>query len=853
MQLPVGGLQDWIMIKNYRHICFLTIAMAFAVMNARGQGSLTVQNGSQIIVQSGGSVTLNGNLTIDNGGAITNGGTVTITRNSATNADFTDNNTTTQNYGTGKFVLSGTAGSQNIRGWTFYDLEINNSSGVYLSSDITVGNNLNMLNGPLVINGNALTLNGSYTGTAKLKGSSGSSFTIGGNAGTVYFDQTDSASRSLNNLQLSSGTATLGNAVQVYGLLGLTSSTLHMNGQSVVLKSTGTGADSTARVGNLTGSTVDGATNVTVERYITSPRRGWHLLSAQAVTGSQTIKQAWQENGGAVVAGQGTLITSNLYNGSNGFDQSSLSSSILTHNQGGLSGPSFNYGLANTNATAISSYPGYMLFVRGDRNYTPANSPSTSPTVLRTNGTLTQGNQSAFISSTGTGRTLVANPYASPIDMENIFSGTTNLAQDMYVWDISLAGSYGVGGYRLVERVGAGTYQQTPVTLGGSPTADANARYIHSGQAFFLRTVGTAGTTNATVTFTEADKASVVSVVNPIVNDFREQQLFVNLVNIAPDNSDVLTDGLRIRYDNNYSSGIGDDVQKIGNFTENISSFRENKKLIVEKRPMISANDTIFLNMGNMAVRNYRFKLGTFNFNQPGVTAFLEDNWLTSSTPIDLSGTINTVAFNVSSNPASASADRFRIVFKPGAPLPVSYISLNAFPQSASVKLDWKVTAEHNMSNYSVERSDDGQRFSIITRKAATGNNNADMNYSWNDDQPLPGTGYYRIQGVSINGDLKYSDIVKVQFGKIVPSITITPNPVTGQEMRLQFSNMEKGTYLLRLFNANGQELMKRTFEHRGGTGINTIELVSLAAGQYNLEIRQPSGDKMTKTLFITQ
>lgn len=268
---------------------------------------------------------------------------------------------------------------------------------------------------------------------------------------------------------------------------------------------------------------------------------------------------------------------------------------------------------------------------------------------------------------------------------------------------------------------------------------------------------------------------------------------------------------------------------------------------------MISANDTIFLNMGNMAARNYRFKLGTFNFSQPGVTAFLEDNWLISSTPIDLSGAINTIAFNVNSNPASASADRFRIVFKPGVPLPVSYISLNAFPQTTSVRLDWKVIAEHNMNNYAVERSDDGQHFSIITRKPATGNNNADMNYSWNDDQPLPGTSFYRIQGVSINGDLKYSDIVKVQFGKIVPAITITPNPVRGQVVRLQFSDMEKGTYQLRLFNAAGQELMKRTVEHRGGTAVNTVELVSLAAGQYNFEIRQPSGDKMTKTLFITQ
>ena len=76
---------------------------------------------------------------------------------------------------------------------------------------------------------------------------------------------------------------------------------------------------------------------------------------------------------------------------------------------------------------ALSAQQGYMLFVRGDRTCTQANALLT-PTVLKANGTLTQGTLGGItVSSTGVGRTMVGNPYASPIDMESIFTGTAAL------------------------------------------------------------------------------------------------------------------------------------------------------------------------------------------------------------------------------------------------------------------------------------------------------------------------------------------------------------------------------------------------------------------------------------------
>ena len=88
-------------------------------------------------------------------------------------------------------------------------------------------------------------------------------------------------------------------------------------------------------------------------------------------------------------------------------------------------------------------------------------------TVLKTTGTLNQGTLSAVtVSSTGSGRTLVGNPYASPIDFESIYN-TSHLDPNFYIWDPALSGTYGVGGFRIVERNTNGSYQQTPSLSGG--------------------------------------------------------------------------------------------------------------------------------------------------------------------------------------------------------------------------------------------------------------------------------------------------------------------------------------------------------------------------------------------------
>ena len=647
----------------------------------------------------------------------------------------------------------------------------------------------------------------------------------------------------LNNLAgvtISSGT---NNMQSLYGTLIALSGTFITNG-NLTLKSDSLG---TARIGNSSG-TISG--NVIVERNIKNAgHRSWHLLSVPTM-GGQTIYDAWQE-AGVNTPNKSTLITSNLYSGSNGFDMVSNSASILTHNQGGVNGPTWNYGLPNTNVIPLSSYPGYMLFVRGDRNYTPSlpNPTATNRTVIKSTGVLKQGTQSAIsVSATGIGRTLVGNPFASPIDMETIFTGTANLDQNMYVWDPTLTGNYGVGGFRLIERVSANNYQQTPIVLGGGSTPDATAQFIHSCQAFFLKATGA----DANVVFTENHKAATVSTVNPIVSGPVDQQIFANLMIINPGNFESLADGIRIRFDASYNSNTTDDVLKMGNFAENISSYRDGKKLIIEKRPLIQSKDTIFLRITNTGIKDYRFQIGAIDFLQPGVIALLQDTYLNINTPLNLTGIVTGIDFSITADPASANQDRFRIVFAATGPLPVSITSVKAYQQNTNIAVEWKVSNQINIRQYEVEKSANGLNFDKVATQIATGANGSDANYNWLDLNAMVGDNFYRIRSVGIGNDIKYSKVVRVTIEKGNPVITVYPNPVTKKSLTVQFTDMKKGIYRLRLINTIGQVMMIEQLNHDGGNGTQTIRLGrNIVNGTYRLEIINPDNSITTKALVI--
>jgi hypothetical protein len=703
------------------------------------------------------------------------------------------------------------------------------------ASNMAVITDNQLCNNILINTGASLNIN--TGGTLQIAGTITNSGTFNATNGTINMIGTASQTipanaffnNALYNLIISNTNAagvTLGGALDIYGSVTYSGTGKILTTNDVLtLKSTLT---NTAWVGDMTGNTITG--KVTVERYI-SARKAWRFLSIPTNT-AQTVKQTWQEGCGAnlsCVANFGTQITG-AGGTAAGFDVYTSLPSMKKYDP-----PSGTWvGIPNTNSAGIKATDGYMVFVRGDRTAIATSSTPTQ-TVLRTKGFLYTGNQAAITVSANL-FTSIGNPYASALDMRNITK--PGIKDFFYVWDPQLAGSYGYGGYQTFSNSG-GNYVIIP---GGGSYGSMGSinNYIQSGQAFFVQATGAGGS----LTLKENAKASGSSLVS-VAASIPPPQLRVNLYGVNIDSSTYMDDGFLINYGDNYSNAVDDmDAIKLPNTSENLASKRDNNLLVIESRHSIILEDTIFINLSNVKVQQYQFEFIANQLYKPGLTGILIDNYLNTSTPLNIDGS-TIVNFNIANIPGSYAANRFMIVFsqQPTGTLPVTFTSVKAYSQSSNINVEWKVDNESNIKQYVVEKSTDGNQFTSITSASPTNNFGGSASYLISDTKPAEGYNYYRIKSVDVNGAAATSNIVRVLIGKIGQEITVYPNPVINGKINLVLNNQPAGKYGIRIFNKSGQVIKESLIQHSQGNSTETIQLDNyLPKGIYHLEINRPDG-----------
>ncbi len=816
-------------------------ATALEFPSSNGPVNLTVNASSTLSIPSSFVRTVSGNITVASTGSISVGSNLTVGGN------FSNSGT----YSAGAVLIFGGTGTQtwtDVNGNTYPFVAVNNSGyGAQMNNDITIGA-LDLSAGVLDINGHSFTITAliNYT-SGTITGSSTSNMVIGSTAGTLNFTQTSPATRSLNNLTLNSGaSATLGNALDVYGTVTVTAATLHLNGKNLTLKSNSAG---TARIADLNSSTLDGATNVTMERYIKlrtgGTGRAYRLL-APTVNTSGSINANWQE--GQVNTVVGTYVNTNPNYGThitgsggsaNGFDvtQSNAPSLYLSSN-----GVLPNYTAVTSTSGTLNALTGYYLYVRGDRSVSTtlplAAGMPTSSTTLRTTGTMLQGTINSFTNgfdNTTGAMNLVTNPYPSAIDWSLIYpSNITNVAPVYTTWDANVGTR---GGFVTVTTTGVAV----------PPESGAN-QYIQSGQAFLVQATGVG---SVALTLQENQKVS-----NNNNNVFRgggtdaTQRFSASLFFNEPNGFRRLADGVMAIYDNSYSASVdGNDAREINNWDENIAINREGKHLSLEFRPVIQKEDELPLFMNNMKQMNYEFQFIPSGFSNPYLKAELIDKFLGTRTLLSLKDTV-VVPFSITSDPASAGSERFKIVFSAALP-PIDQLTINAYQKNKGVQVEWTSKTETAMDHYEVERSTDGIQFNQQATIAAVGNSAVAVNYNWFDMAPQPGNNFYRVKATNKIGQVKYTDAIKVTLGKGQPAISVYPNPLSTDNLGLQLRDLDKGTYTISLYNKLGQQVFSTEILYTGGTAVMSLPLNNkVVQGIYQLVLTGENNVKISSQVI---
>jgi hypothetical protein len=471
-----------------------------------------------------------------------------------------------------------------------------------------------------------------------------------------------------------------------------------------------------------------------------------------------------------------------------------------------------------------------MTFIRGDRSIRTLTQNPTS-TILREKGGFVTNNFTVNTGSTTSNQFLsIGNPYASAVDFNKL--NKTGIGASYYLWDPK-PGTYGV----FATFITNGTTVTGCTNCGAGSSFENNNYFIQSGSGFFTTTTGA----GATVTFVESSKvdgSNLTTRANSLPSSLR-----TTLYRVQNNTAYHFDEVLNI-YGSDFSNNIDvNDASKLGNTSENLSLQRNAQNFAIESRNALLSSDTIFYSLGQLKLSNYRFEFSPFELQDPSLQAFLEDSYLNSRTPISLEDTTR-VDFLVSADAGYYAPNRFRIVFRPLAPVPVTFLSITAEKQNSKALVSWKVENEVSINHYEIERSLDGRNFTIVGNTTAS----QATSYSFMDNQPSKGINFYRIRSVGQDGSTKYSNVAKVNFEQ-QPLLSIYPNPIPENRMTsLNFEGYTDGNYQLKVFNALGQVMMSKTIRH---TGVSSNHQLSFgkrwSQGQYTIEVIGPD---MSKTIL---
>ncbi len=180
--------------------------------------------------------------------------------------------------------------------------------------------------------------------------------------------------------------------------------------------------------------------------------------------------------------------------------------------------------------------------------------------------------------------------------------------------------------------------------------------------------------------------------------------------------------------------------------------------------------------------------------------------------------------------------------------LPVILVDFVAYQNGKNVILKWKSPQENNSDRYTVERSVDGRTWLKQGDVVAIQFSTMPQFYSFTDENPLAGIGYYRLKIVDRDGKFGITPIKAVRGSGASNKLSLYPNPAYSNATLIV--NQEKQErFDIFIFNKNGQLVAR----HQSSEGSNVVSFPvnHLAIGEYTIDVKSKSGTRQTVRLSV--
>jgi hypothetical protein len=171
-----------------------------------------------------------------------------------------------------------------------------------------------------------------------------------------------------------------------------------------------------------------------------------------------------------------------------------------------------------------------------------------------------------------------------------------------------------------------------------------------------------------------------------------------------------------------------------------------------------------------------------------------------------------------------------------GTPLPVTWSAFTATPAGNNVDLNWTVGANAQGKVYEVDHSADGVNFTQIGEVA---NDPAVQTYSFVHVNAGPGTHYYRIQEIDLDGKSIYSQIVSATINQGDFAVQVLNNPVVGNvQAEVLINAVKAGNASIEIWTLGGNKVASQELTINTGSNRVSLPLSGLAASTYAVKIR---------------
>lgn len=178
--------------------------------------------------------------------------------------------------------------------------------------------------------------------------------------------------------------------------------------------------------------------------------------------------------------------------------------------------------------------------------------------------------------------------------------------------------------------------------------------------------------------------------------------------------------------------------------------------------------------------------------------------------------------------------------------LDVHFSLFNVNCSNGSVQFLWKTSGETNSGKFSIEKSNDGRTWTVITTLAAAGQSTSERSYRYTDNTGSSAN-FYRILEEGMDGRKNYSPVIKTNCG-LKQEFSVSPNPVNDKAVITITSSQNSKLHLF-LIDSRGSIVRKQEVMLPQGNNQATVNLEGLPKGMYVLQAQWSDQSKTVKLI----